>query len=138
DYNADGTIKDQVDGNSKMTSYGYDALARVTSITDPLNRTTTSTYDGVGNLLTITDPRNQTTTYTYDAANELTSISYSDGRTPNVSNIQYDADGQRTQMTDGTGTSSWSYDDAGHLHSVTDWLGNVTTFGYDANSNLTT
>ena len=39
--------------------------------------------------------------------NQQTSITYSDGVTPNVSNVVYDPDGQRTSMTDGTGTSSW-------------------------------
>jgi len=37
----------------------------------------------------------------------LVSITYSDGVTPNVSGITYDADGQRTAVTDATGTNSW-------------------------------
>ena len=43
---------------------------------------------------------------TYDADNELTSVTYSGGTTPDVTNISYDSDGQRTSMTDGTGTST--------------------------------
>jgi YD repeat-containing protein len=120
------------------------------------------------------------TTYVYDAANQLTGINYSDGVTPNVSNITYDGDGQRLTMTDGTGTSSFGwdslhrmvnyqngngaqvqwvynlrnlattitypgslnvtrgYDLAGRWTSVQDWNSNTTTFGYDADSNLTT
>jgi RHS repeat-associated protein len=116
---------------------------------------------------------------TYDAANELIGIHYSDGKTPNVTGITYDADGQRTGLTDGTGTSSWtwdslhrltsymngagssvqyqydlrnlitaiaypggsrvvtrSYDDAGRWITVTDWIGNMSRFSYDADGNL--
>jgi RHS repeat-associated protein len=189
DYNPDGTVLDQRDGKGNaILTYAYDALARVTSTTDPLGNVTSLAYDGAGNRLSRQDtsgncgatPKTGCTTYTYDVANELIGITYSDGVTPNVSSITYDADGQRTAMTDGTGTSSWNwdslhrlasytngngsqvqytynlrnllttitypgslnvtraYDDAGRFTSVQDWLSNTTTFGYDANSNLTT
>lgn len=64
-------------------------------------------------------PKTGCTTFTYDAANELKSITYSDGVTPNVSNIAYDNDGQRTGMTDGTGTSAWVWDSLHRLSSYT-------------------
>jgi len=181
DYWPDGTVQDQVDGLGRATSYAYNGLAQLTSVTDPLGRQTQYTYDGAGNRLTLVDAQSKTTTYGHDAADELVSISYSDGVTPNVHDIQYDADGQRLQMIDGTGKSTWTwdslhrmtnytnganqavaytydladhattiaypggtghnvtrgYDDAGRLHTVTDWLSHTTTFGYDPNSNET-
>jgi RHS repeat-associated protein len=139
DYNADGTVVDQVDGLGRTTSYGYDTLARVTSVTDPRNRITSATYDGAGNRLTVTDPQSpaQTTTYTYDAANQLASISYSDGRTPNVSGLMYDADGQRTSMSDGTGTSTWVWDSLHRLTSATNGAAQATGYGYDLKGQLT-
>jgi RHS repeat-associated protein len=135
DYNSDGTILDQKDGAGKTTTYGYDSLGRVTSVTTPATAacptgcTTSSTYDGAGNRLTAVDPTGATTTDTYDAANELTAITYSDGTTPNVSAITYDADGQRIAMTDGTGTSQWAYDSLHRLTSYTNGAG--AAVGYD-------
>jgi len=133
DYNADGTVLDQVDGLGNTTSYGYDSLARLTSTTDALQRTTSYTHDGAGNRLTLVDAQSpaQATTYTYDAANELTAISYSDGHTPNVSQIAYDADGQRTGMTDGTGSSSWAWDSLHRMTSSTNGANQTVGYGYD-------
>jgi RHS repeat-associated protein len=189
DYNTDGTVLAQKDGKGNaIQTYAYDSLAHVTTITDALNNMTTYVSDPYGNLLTKQHPGGNCgatpatgcTKFTYDAANQLTSVTYSDGVTPNVSSIKYDADGQRTGVIDGTGTSSWGwdslhrmvsytngngapvtwtynlrnlpttigypgslnvtrgYDTAGRWTSVQDWNTNLTTFGYDENSNLTT
>jgi RHS repeat-associated protein len=143
DYFVDGTVKDQVDAAGNVTSYGYDALARETSETTPVTTacptgcTTSYTYDATGNRLTAVDPLQQTTTYTYDAANELTSISYSDGKTPNVTGLTYDPDGRRTQMTDGTGTSHWAYDSLGRMTSYQNGAGAAVQYGYDLKGQLT-
>jgi RHS repeat-associated protein len=137
DYWPDGTVKDQVDGAGHTTSYAYDPLARVTGVTDPLNRTTSATYDGAGNRLTVVDASNLTTTYGYDAANRMTSITYSDGHTPNVGSLTYDADNQRTAMTDGTGTSSWVWDSLHRMTSSTNGAGQSVAYGYDLNGQMT-
>jgi RHS repeat-associated protein len=137
DYNPDGTVLDQVDGSGNKTSYGYDPLGRVGSVTDPLNRTTSYTYDGAGNRLTLTDPQGQVTSYAYDVAGEPTSISYSNDAAQNVSNIRYDPDGQRTAITDATGTSTRTYDSLHRLMSSTDGAGGIVGYGYDLNGNLT-
>ncbi|HXA28132.1 MAG TPA: FG-GAP-like repeat-containing protein [Candidatus Angelobacter sp.] len=136
-YAADGTTTRQIDGANNATSYGYDALGRVTSVTDPLNRTTSMTYDGTGNRLAVVDAQSQTTTYAYNADNQVTSIQYSDGVTPNVTSIAYDADGQRTGMTDGTGTSSYVWDSLHRMTSSTDGAGNTVSYGYDLRGELT-
>ena len=48
---------DQKDGkNTAILTYGYDPLARVTSLTDALNNVTSYSYDGAGNRLTQQDP----------------------------------------------------------------------------------
>ena len=66
-------------------------------------------YDPAGNPTSVTDPTERMTTYIYDPANRLTNIDYSDEKTPNVV-YEYDADGNRTVMTDGTGTTTYTYD----------------------------
>lgn len=129
DYNPDGTILDEKDAAGHTTqAYLYDALARVTSSSDGLGNATTYTYDFAGNRLTQQDPGGNCggspptgcTTTAYDADNEVIATTYSDGVTPNVTAITYDADGQRTGMTDGTGTSSWVWDSLHRLTSFTD------------------
>jgi RHS repeat-associated protein len=131
DYNPDGTVLDQKDGKGNaIQSYQYDSLAHVTSVTDALSNVTTYVYDAYGDVLSKQDPGGNCaaqpptgcTTYTYDSGNQLTAINYSDGVTPNVS-VSYDADGQRTGMTDGTGTSSWGWDSLHRMVSYTNGNG---------------
>jgi len=135
-YDADGNQTAQIDGASGTTSYTYNALNQESSTTDPLLRTTSYTYDGAGNRLTLTDPSGRVTTDTYDAANELIGVNYSDGTTPNVT-YAYDTDGQRTSMTDGTGTTSYVYDSLHRLTSSTNGAGAVIGYSYDLVGNLT-
>jgi YD repeat-containing protein len=71
--------------------------------------------------------RRQTTTYGYDPRNRLTSIDYSAAGTPDVA-YAYDANGNRTSMADGTGTTTYTSDELGRLVSVT--TPGPTTVGY--------
>jgi RHS repeat-associated protein len=136
-YDNDGNQLTQTNGAGKTTTYTFDPLNRLASSTDPDNRTTTYTYDLAGNQQTVTNPAGKITTKTYDNANRLTGISYSDGTTPSVS-MGYDADGQRTSMTDGTGTSSWSYDSLHRMTSNSNGGGLSVGYSYDLANNVTT
>lgn len=129
-YDATGNLTSQTDGLGNATTYTYDPLNRRSKVTDPLQVATNYGYDGAGNLTTVTDPQGHTTTYGYDAANELDSVTYSDGATPNVSAISYDADGERTAMTDGTGTSTWTYDSLHRLTGYTNGSGAAVAYDY--------
>jgi RHS repeat-associated protein len=134
-YDGDGNQISQSDAYGQ-TRYAYDPLDRVSSVTDPLNRTTRFAYDGVGNQLTLTDASNRVTTNGYDAANQLTSIQYSDGRTPNVT-FTYTRNGLRETMSDGTGTTTYTYDSLNRLVSQRNGAGQVVSYGYDLNGNRT-
>ena len=68
-------------------------------------RPTSYTYDPAGNLLTSEDPNGVTTTNTYTPLNQLATVT-TPTRTPNAS-YGYDANGNRTTMSDATGTSSY-------------------------------
>jgi YD repeat-containing protein len=108
-YDANGNRLQQVEihssingGQPQTTTYGYDALDRLTSVqygTNGANGSVTYTYDAAGNRLTEkgTDPLNpgQTIdrTYTYNEANELIFIKDQDP-TKNVT-YDYDLDGNR-------------------------------------------
>ena len=129
--------------NERATDYAYDGLGRVRTETQYPSWPSTSptlvtqyTYDLAGNRQTVVDPLGKTTTYGYDALNRLTSVGYSDGTTPNVS-YGYDADGNRTSMADGTGSTTYSYDEARRLTSVTSPGPKTVGYRYDTDGNRT-
>jgi RHS repeat-associated protein len=140
DYNADGTLLAQKDGKGNaIQTYAYDSLAHVTSTTDALNNVTTYVFDPFGNLLSKQSPSGNCgatpatgcTKFNYDGGNQLTSVTYSDGVTPNVYGISYDADGQRTRLTDGTGSSSWSWDSLNRMVSYVNGAGAEVRWAYN-------
>ena len=146
DFNADGTVHYQEDGKgNKMLAYGYDSLGRVTSEEDADSHTTTYTLDGDGNVAAIqlsggncsAGPPTGCITNTYDADDELKTVTYSDGVTPDISNLTYDGDGRRLTMTDGTGTTTDAYDSLGRLTSEENGAGVSVGYGYDLKSQLT-
>ncbi|MGH9280258.1 MAG: RHS repeat-associated core domain-containing protein [Acidimicrobiales bacterium] len=152
DYRLDGLLWHRWDGAHQPTTYDYDGQGRLRSEMDATQRETKYGYDPAGNRVTKTDPGGscpawpivyppslspaaKCTVMGYDAADQLTSVAYSDAVTPNVTNVVYDGDGQRTAMTDGSGTSTWRWDS---LHRLMESSvgGQLTTYGYvDASGN---
>jgi YD repeat-containing protein len=63
-------------------------------------------------------------------------MSYSNGTTPSVS-YGYDPDGNKVSMTDGTGTSTWTYDVFGDVTSKTTGAGTTVSYSYDNAGNQT-
>ena len=109
EYDGAGQVIAEIDGNKHKTKYKRNVLEQVVEITDPLGHVTTKEYDGAGNLIKLTDSAKRTTTDTYDPTNRLTEVSYSSGN-PSTIKYEYDKDGNRTKMIDGTGTSNYTYD----------------------------
>jgi RHS repeat-associated protein len=66
----------------------------------------------------------------------MTAIGYSDGKTPNV-HFSYDSNGHRVGMTDGTGTTAYTYDDLGRLTKTVDGRGLSMAYGYDRSGHVT-
>jgi YD repeat-containing protein len=62
----------------------------------------------------VTDPAKRITTHTYDEANRPKEITYSDGKTHAVE-YENNGDGKFTHMTDGTGESTYKYDELDRL-----------------------
>ncbi len=129
--------------NERVTDYAVDGRGLVRRETQyPSWPTTTptllttSSYDPNGNVLTLLDPLGKTTTNGYDARNMLTSVDYSDPATPDVAYV-YDANGNRTSMTDGTGSTSYVFDEANRLTSVTTPGPKVVGYRYDLDGNRT-
>jgi RHS repeat-associated protein len=146
-YNSDGTVYQQKDGKGNaISTYGYNHRGQITSTKDPLANTTTYALDADGNVITRLDPVSGATcsgtkvgctTNTFNADNELTSVMYSDSPSDDVTSITYDSDGQQTGMTDGTGTSSWSYDSLHRLTGNTNGNGDTVSYGYTYGSGPT-
>jgi RHS repeat-associated protein len=135
-YNDDGTVLKTTDAASHATSYLYDAQGRRTSVTDPDNKTTTYSYDSMSRPKTTIKPNGDTETQSWDNAGQLTGISYSGTATPSVT-YAYDLDGRRISKTDGTGTSTYSYDAFSETTGITTGDGNHTGYSYDAVGNQT-
>jgi RHS repeat-associated protein len=134
-YYPDGSLKEQTDGLGHVTHYNYDALGHLTDryFANGTAQQQHDTYsaDRIGNLQTATDPSGRATTYSYDAANRVTAINYADPDTPDVTAIGYTDAGQRTTVTDGSGTSTWTWDSAGRLTEYTNGTGRHVGYSYD-------
>lgn len=113
-YDGAGQVSSQTDGNKQETTYVRNVLEQPLEVIDPLERKTTSTFDAAGNLKTKEDPDGRTTTYAYDNANRLKEVSYSDGITPKAT-FGYDENGNLTSLVDGTGESTYEYDQLDRL-----------------------
>jgi YD repeat-containing protein len=127
----------------RATDYVYDGRGLVRRETQypswPTTSPTlvaTSTYDPNGNAAVATDQLDRTTTFAYDLLNRPTSIDYSDAGTPDVT-YAYDANGNRTSMTDGTGPSSYVYDELDRILSVTSPGPKTVGYRYDRDGNRT-
>jgi YD repeat-containing protein len=134
-YNAVGNRTSVKDALGNITTYGYDELNRVIQKIDPLTNDWTYVYDAAGRIISATDAKDQVIEYTYDNAGQLIEIDYP-GSDPDVS-FTYNLTGQRISMTDGLGTTNWTYDSLNRLISETNPFGKTVTSGYDAMGNRT-
>ncbi|MFA7061646.1 MAG: DUF6531 domain-containing protein, partial [Pedobacter sp.] len=145
---------------SLTTTYTYDALDRVTRITDHLGNIIETVYDGNGKvqringyykkpdnsydtrvinsrtydaadrLVTDTDIYNNVTTYAYDEAGNLIHVTDANGH---VTRYEYDPMNRRTAVIDANGYKSTTvYDLAGHPVQAINPLGKIITTVYDA------
>ncbi len=130
EYDGAGQVVKQVDGNKHATKYTRNAIEEVTEVADPLEHVTKKEYDAAGNLKKLEDPAKRTTTYKYDPANRLEEVSYSSGK-PSTITYEYDKDGDRTKMVDGTGTTKYTYDQLDRLTESENGHKEVVKYKYD-------
>jgi len=144
-YSQYGQLEFVVDPNGNTTQYVYyDATGYLWKIIqDPgsLNYITDFTYDDVGNIATVTNARGNATTFEYNELNQLTKQI-----APSPFNFQtkysYDQNRNLTQIHRQTAdvmnpwqSTQYSYTILDQLETITDPLGNLTSFAYDANGN---
>lgn len=139
-YNSDGTVASALaPGNgTNKTLYGYNTNRQLTSVTPVTGSSLGArayTYDGLGRVATATDGRGTTVSYTYDLVDRLTGTSFSD-TTATVSST-YNEVGQVRTRVDGSGTTTYGYDQLGRLTSRVNTAGGGTIgYAYDQASNL--
>ncbi|WP_154677314.1 DNRLRE domain-containing protein [Parafrankia discariae] len=120
DYDHAGNLTERVDA-SGTTTYAYDGLSRLTSMTLPGGSTTSYTYDGASNLLTVTE-LSGTTTYTYDDVNNVATMI---DRAGNRTVFGYDADSRRVDTWASANTSTPPTTFAMHTHTTFDTGGRL-------------
>ncbi|WIM40606.1 RHS repeat-associated core domain-containing protein [Paenibacillus sp. PK4536] len=114
------TFPTLADGSVLKESFTYDALNRLSQMSNTKGSNTLSaysyTYDNNGNILTVSESLNggeaKTSTYTYDKLNRLATVKRIDGSTASYT---YDLRGNRktlsdTQEASATKESNYSYD----------------------------
>ena len=142
-YNARGQVLTSTDETSIVTQYNYDtSTEKLLSIvvdygTSPhLNLTTSFGYNSVGDVTSVTDPNTNQSTYLFDSERRQTQQ-----MTPSpfnyVTQLAYDSNDNLTSKQRQIGGSpNWqtynmAYFANNKLQSVTDPLGYVTAFNYD-------
>ncbi len=143
---ASRTVSYQYDDASRRTgitypggaqvNYGYDAANRLISVNDGAG-TTTIGYDALGNRTGIAYPNGVTGSYAYDDASRLTSISYAAPVGGTLFFVQYVLDkvGNRLQMIDSEGLTTYEYDSLYRLTKATYPDNSWQQFAYDGNGN---
>jgi RHS repeat-associated protein len=123
-----------------QTANSYDSLGELVTKTAPSTtwassgQVTTNTYDPAGNLLTSEDPNGVTATDAYTPLDQVASVSYSGSAAHSVA-YTYDANGNRTAMTDASGTSSYTYNPFDEMTADDNGAGLTTSYTHDALGN---
>lgn len=107
-------LASHTDRLGRITTYVYDADRRLTSVTDPTGHQTLFGYNPDGQITSRTDPNTNQTLFAYDIEGRLTTKTY-----PDTSTLTYVFEN----------TSS-------RLHTATDALSQVKTYGYTEDSRV--
>jgi RHS repeat-associated protein len=170
-YDSHGRVKTVTAPNGGVASFEYHPLGWPTKVTDRNGNVTQYAYNGHGDLIRVTSPDSGITEYTYDAAGQVASVTRADGTvttfvrdglgrvtsesatwasyngiaTPQVHTYTYDTctmgKGRLCSVSDGTGSTSYTYLKSGELATQTSVVGGVSfalSFTYDAIGRLAT
>jgi len=140
-YDLAGRRTKITDGRGNDTNFAYDAAYRLTGVTDALNHVTAYAYDAMSNLTGVTDALNRTTNYAYDDFNRLARVTYPEASTGAGrlhEDFAYDSAGNLLTKTDQAGrVTNFCYDNANRVINSTDPALKVTSYEYNARSQMT-
>jgi RHS repeat-associated protein len=138
-YDLNGNRTSMIDPTG-LTTYTYDALNRLTSITNNKGQVTSFTYDALSRRTSMTHANGVVTSYTYDAASQLLTLGHQFGATAiNSFAYTYDKVGNRKTKTSRDGLHDYTYDVLNRLTQATNPLpsNRLETYNYDAVGNRT-
>ncbi|MCK5614446.1 RHS domain-containing protein [Candidatus Pacearchaeota archaeon] len=110
-YDSQGNLTELTDAEERKTSFIYDDRGNRLQRIAPHTGTTVYSFDDIGRLYSKTDNKDITTGYSHDILGRLVGIDF-----PTDTDIVYGYDqgeqgkGKLTYITDGSGSSSYSYD----------------------------
>jgi RHS repeat-associated protein len=133
-YDEVGNKLTQTDARGRVTRWAYDRMGREVSRTLPLGQTETFGYDAAGQRVRHVDFKGNVTAFGYDDAGRLDVVDHESD--PDVFTT-YLPSGQRGSVTDGQGTTLYTYTARGQLASVSYPDGQSITYAYDAAGNRT-
>jgi len=119
---------------TEKTTYAYDSTEALTGITNPLNQQTSITsHTGGGLPLTIVDPNGVTTSLTYDPRQHLLNSTVMTSGGNRATTYGYDAAENLTTVTQPDGSRlTYTYDAAHRLTVITDLFGQKVSYTLDA------
>jgi len=128
-YDSAGNLITLTDGKTNITHWSYDSYGRVTNKVDATTTTILKyQYDADNRLTNRWSLAKSNAVYTYDAVGNLKNITY---HTNHTLSFSYDAMNWMTSMSDGVGTTAFTYTQTGQLASETGpWASDTVTNTY--------
>lgn len=110
-YNPAGALDSLTDQNNHTTSWSLDIESRITGKQYADGTSESIAYENSDSLVAqVTDALGQVTTYSYNPDDSLGTVSYAANQPTSGVSFTYDPDYRRvTSMTDGTGTTDYTY-----------------------------
>ena len=134
-YDSVGNVTSVTNGNGKVTSYSYDQLSNLVERMTSLGDKETYTYNVNNQLEKVTKSDGKTISYDYNKLDQLLKVEYSEKQEGQVL-YTYDADGRRVSMSDLTGTSQYATNEEGEITGVRQGDGSLIQYEYDAYGNI--
>ncbi|MES2995703.1 MAG: RHS repeat-associated core domain-containing protein [Verrucomicrobiota bacterium] len=143
-YNNRGQVTQTILPDTTTRSATYDVYGSLLTSTDEQGHTTTRTYDWYKRPVTMKDALNRTTTYDYTLAGGGCGCGYLEDKPITITSpagrvtfFTYDLMWRKTSVTTGFGTTAaattnYTYNQVGHLHTVTDPLNHTTTYIFNS------
>ncbi len=133
DYDKVGNLIRLLDGRGSVTRWDYDAKDRLIRKIYADGSREGFRYDPASQLIRSYDARGQVTKQVYNPDGQLWGIDYPN-QDESSSDVGFDYDnlGRLAVMSDGLGTTTWSYDNLGRvLGEDGPWGGDTVTYTYD-------
>ena len=117
DYDSNGNLISVVDLQKNETKYDYDSNNNLVKMTLPSGASQSYTYDSYHNVIKAVSPEGVTSRFTYDTYGNIKTVKLGSGSQTISASAVYTANGDQ-------------------VSSVTDALGQTTTYGYDTQTGV--